>query len=99
MIAGGGHAAKVRNVSTTGSQTNRPLGSIACCRLQFTTRTRCRPILACAILGSSMSLAEKYIHEGHPTIDELVAEQQLAFPCDLTTFLATSGQKRSPSTI
>lgn len=29
-----------------------------------------------------MSLAEKYTHEGHPTIDELVAEQKLVFPRD-----------------
>ena len=29
-----------------------------------------------------MALAEKYIREGHPAIDELVAEQQLAFPRD-----------------
>jgi len=27
-----------------------------------------------------MSLAEKYIHEGHPTVDELVAEQKVIFP-------------------
>ena len=35
-----------------------------------------------AILGSVMSLADKYIREGHPTIDELVVEQKLAFPRD-----------------
>jgi hypothetical protein len=29
-----------------------------------------------------MSLAEKYIREGHPTIEELVAEQKLTFPRD-----------------
>ena len=29
-----------------------------------------------------MSLAEKYIREGHPTIEELAAEQQLDFPRD-----------------
>lgn len=29
-----------------------------------------------------MSLAEKYIREEHPTIDELAAAQQLAFPRD-----------------
>ena len=29
-----------------------------------------------------MSLAEKYIREGHPTIDEMVAEQKLVFPRD-----------------
>lgn len=29
-----------------------------------------------------MSLAEKYTREGHPTIDELVAEQKLVFPRD-----------------
>jgi hypothetical protein len=29
-----------------------------------------------------MAVAEKYIREGHPTIDELVAEQRLVFPRD-----------------
>lgn len=29
-----------------------------------------------------MSLAEKYIREGHPTIDELIADQEIAFPRD-----------------
>ena len=29
-----------------------------------------------------MSLAEKYVREGHPTVAELVAEQQLIFPRD-----------------
>jgi hypothetical protein len=29
-----------------------------------------------------MSLAETYIREGHPAIDELVAEQKLRFPRD-----------------
>jgi hypothetical protein len=29
-----------------------------------------------------MSVAEKYIREGHPTIDELVAEQGVVFPGD-----------------
>jgi len=29
-----------------------------------------------------MSVAEKYIREGHPTIDELVAEQGVIFPRD-----------------
>lgn len=29
-----------------------------------------------------MSLAEKYIREGHPAIDELAAEQQVDFPRD-----------------
>jgi len=33
-----------------------------------------------------MSLAQKYSREGHPTIDELIADQRVAFPrdpCDL----------------
>ena len=29
-----------------------------------------------------MSTAEKYAREGHPTIDELVAEQRVVFPRD-----------------
>ena len=29
-----------------------------------------------------MSLAERYIREGHPTIDELIAEQRVDFPRD-----------------
>jgi hypothetical protein len=29
-----------------------------------------------------MPSAEKYVREGHPTIDELIAEQRLAFPRD-----------------
>jgi hypothetical protein len=29
-----------------------------------------------------MSLAQKYIREGHPAVDELVAEQKLIFPRD-----------------
>jgi hypothetical protein len=29
-----------------------------------------------------MSAAEKYISEGHPTVDELVAEQGVVFPRD-----------------
>ena len=29
-----------------------------------------------------MSAAEKYIREGHPTIDELVVEQGVVFPRD-----------------
>jgi hypothetical protein len=29
-----------------------------------------------------MSIAEKYISEGHPTIEELVAEQGVVFPRD-----------------
>ena len=29
-----------------------------------------------------MSLEEGYAREGHPTIDELIAEQQLVFPRD-----------------
>ena len=29
-----------------------------------------------------MSLAEKHIREGHPTIDELVVDQKLVFPRD-----------------
>src|SRR5579863_2941248 len=33
-------------------------------------------------LDQSMSLVEKHIREGHPTIDELVADQKLAFPRD-----------------
>jgi len=45
-----------------------------------------------------MSLANKYIREGHPTIDELVVEQKLAFPRDPHDLLVTSGQKKSPST-
>jgi len=29
-----------------------------------------------------MSLAEKYSHEGHPSVEELLAEQRLIFPRD-----------------
>jgi len=29
-----------------------------------------------------MSLADKYVREGHPTVEELVVEQQLTFPRD-----------------
>lgn len=29
-----------------------------------------------------MSLAEKYMREGHPTIEELIADQHVAFPRD-----------------
>ena len=29
-----------------------------------------------------MSLAEKYVREGHPMIDELIAEQRVEFPRD-----------------
>jgi len=29
-----------------------------------------------------MSIAEKYIKEGHPTVDELIAEQRVVFPRD-----------------
>ena len=29
-----------------------------------------------------MSLAEKYTREGHPTVDELIAHQRVAFPRD-----------------
>ncbi|MGA2598200.1 MAG: hypothetical protein ABSH09_14565 [Bryobacteraceae bacterium] len=29
-----------------------------------------------------MSLAEKYTREGHPTVDELIADQRIAFPRD-----------------
>ena len=29
-----------------------------------------------------MSVAERYVREGHPTINELVAEQHLTFPRD-----------------
>ena len=29
-----------------------------------------------------MSLAQKYIREGHPSIEELLSEQNLAFPRD-----------------
>jgi hypothetical protein len=29
-----------------------------------------------------MSLAQKYSREGHPTVDELIAEQRVAFPRD-----------------
>jgi hypothetical protein len=29
-----------------------------------------------------MSLTEKYVREGHPTIDELIAEQRVEFPRD-----------------
>ena len=29
-----------------------------------------------------MSVAEKYINEGHPTIEELIAEQGVVFPRD-----------------
>jgi hypothetical protein len=34
-----------------------------------------------------MSAAQKYITEGHPTIDELVAEQGVVFPRDLHDLL------------
>jgi hypothetical protein len=29
-----------------------------------------------------MSVAEKYIKEGHPTVDELIADQGVVFPRD-----------------
>ena len=29
-----------------------------------------------------MSLAEKYVRQGHPTVDELIAEQGVEFPRD-----------------
>jgi hypothetical protein len=29
-----------------------------------------------------MAVAEKYVREGHPTIDELIAEQHAQFPRD-----------------
>jgi len=29
-----------------------------------------------------MSLAEKYIREGHPTVDELITDQGITFPRD-----------------
>jgi hypothetical protein len=29
-----------------------------------------------------MSLAEKYIRQGHPTIDEMILEQRVEFPRD-----------------
>jgi len=29
-----------------------------------------------------MSLAEKYIREGHPTVDELITVQRITFPRD-----------------
>jgi hypothetical protein len=29
-----------------------------------------------------MSLAEKYARQGHPTVDELLAELGVEFPCD-----------------
>jgi hypothetical protein len=29
-----------------------------------------------------MALAEKYLREGHPTIDELIADQRVLFPRD-----------------
>jgi hypothetical protein len=35
-----------------------------------------------AKLESSMSLAEKYVRDGHPTVDQLVAEQHVDFPRD-----------------
>jgi len=46
-----------------------------------------------------MSLTEKYVREGHPTIDELIAEQRVEFPRDPQDLLGDfSGQKRNPST-
>ncbi|HUI82528.1 MAG TPA: hypothetical protein VLY24_31615 [Bryobacteraceae bacterium] len=30
-----------------------------------------------------MSTAEKYVREGHPTVEELATEQHLVFPRDL----------------
>jgi hypothetical protein len=38
-------------------------------------------------LGASMSAAEKYVNQGHPTIDELIVEQCVAFPRDLLDLL------------
>jgi hypothetical protein len=29
-----------------------------------------------------MSLSEKYVRAGHPTVDELIADQRVAFPRD-----------------
>ena len=33
-------------------------------------------------IRSAMSLAEKYVRGGHPTIEELIAEQRVSFPRD-----------------
>jgi hypothetical protein len=30
-----------------------------------------------------MSVAEEYIREGHPRIEDLIVEQGVVFPCDL----------------
>ncbi|MFN0170154.1 MAG: hypothetical protein ACKV22_27355 [Bryobacteraceae bacterium] len=29
-----------------------------------------------------MASADKYVREGHPAIEELIAEQRIVFPCD-----------------
>jgi hypothetical protein len=46
-----------------------------------------------------MSSSEKYIREGHPGIEELIAEQGLCFRAIHATSSATSGQTKKPSTI
>ena len=43
--------------------------------------------VAQAKLESAMSLAEKYSREGHPSIDELIADQRVFFPRDPTDLL------------
>ena len=44
-----------------------------------------------------MSLAERYIHEGHPTIDELIAEQRTVFPRDPEDLLGESLPEDQPT--
>ena len=44
-----------------------------------------------------MSLAEKYMHEGHPTIDELIAEQQIVFPRDPEDLLGETWPEDQPT--
>ena len=40
--------------------------------------------------------AERYARAGHPSIEELVAEQGTRFPADPAELLAISGRKKSP---
>jgi len=38
-------------------------------------------------LGAEMAASEKYVYEGHPTVEELMAEQGIVFPRDAQELL------------
>ena len=42
-----------------------------------------------------MSLAEKYIREGHPSVDELIAEQGAVFPRNPEDLLGEDSSEES----